>query len=371
MPDSVKPSRLLLRLEAEIAAAPTSVEADCKRAERAAYLARLGRFDEARAELDAIRQRYGRSPQVAVSAWVNFAEGILSYFNNVAVSDDRVQRAHALSVAAGLRSLQAVCAAWLAQWDCAKLDWDRLAPRMAEALQLAHPHDHGARSRASLVAAQALHIGGRPDLAQIWNRRAKDHATADGDDATISALMHNLSWLHMMTLRQVVLTGRGDPDAGRHALMSAESNQHFDAMVGDSSWQDLKPILRAQIVSLKGDAVQAIALYTEHLDKLKTVSRLQANLLADKAWCHVQLAQRSEARGSANAALASLIDETHIDDRAATHSRLAQVFGSLGSDEERALHERLATNAWNEYESVQAKAVASLCRLDDCGGLAY
>ena len=37
MPDNVKPSRMLLRLEAEIAAAPTSLEADCKRAERAAY----------------------------------------------------------------------------------------------------------------------------------------------------------------------------------------------------------------------------------------------------------------------------------------------------------------------------------------------
>jgi hypothetical protein len=56
MPDSVKPSRLLLRLEGEITAAPTAVETDCKRAERAACPTRLGRFDEARAELDAIRQ---------------------------------------------------------------------------------------------------------------------------------------------------------------------------------------------------------------------------------------------------------------------------------------------------------------------------
>jgi hypothetical protein len=206
-------------------------------------------------------------------------------------------------------------------------------------------------------------------LAQIWNRRAKDHATADGDDATISALMHNMAWLHMMTLRQVVLTGRGDPHAGTHALMSAESNEHFDAMVGDSSWQELKPILRAQIVSLQGDASQAIALYTEHLDKMKTVSRLQANLLADKAWCHVQLGQLSEARSSADVAVTSLIDETQLDDRAATHSRLAQVFGSLGADQEQLRHEQLATEAWKEYESVQLKAVASLCKLDDKGGL--
>jgi hypothetical protein len=48
MPDRLNPSRLELRLDAEIAAAPTTLEADCKRAELAAYLTRPGRFDEVR-----------------------------------------------------------------------------------------------------------------------------------------------------------------------------------------------------------------------------------------------------------------------------------------------------------------------------------
>lgn len=367
MSDRVKPSRMLVRLEADIAAARTPVEADCRRAERVAYLARLGRFDEGRSELDALHQRYDRHPRVEVSAWCNLAEGLLSYFGNVAVTGDRVQRAYALSVAADLKPLRAICAAWLAQWDCAKFDWSSLAAHLTEALQLATPANHSARSRASLVAAQALHIGGRPDLAQAWNRRAKDHATAEGDDATISALMHNMAWLHMMTMRQAFLTGSGDRDAGRHALMSAESNAHFDAMIGDSGWQQLKPILRAQIVSLAGDAVQALSLYSEYLGRTKSVQRLQANLLADKSWCHAELGQFPEARASAESAINSLIDETQIDDRAATHSRLAQAFGLMGAEEERMQQEQLAHGAWKEFERVQLRAIALIEKLNDEG----
>jgi ATP/maltotriose-dependent transcriptional regulator MalT len=370
MPASVKPSRLLRRLEGEIVAARTPAEADCRRAERAAYLARLGRFDEARRELDSVRRKHDRNPLVDVSAWSNFAEGILNYFDNMGASNsDRVQRAYALSSAAGNRDLQATCAAWLAQWDYAKHDMEALALHVTESLNLAGPQHHAARARASLVAAQALHLGGRMDLARVWYRRSKDHATSDGDDVTISALMYNMACLHMMTMRQVVLTGQGDVNAGQHALMSAESNAHFDAMVGDSSWSELKPILRAQIVSMKGDPAQALTLYDENLNKETTVSRLQAYLWADKAWCHAQLDQVAEANFSANEAIASLSSETQVDDRAAAHSRLAQVFGRLGAGDMGRQHESLSRDAWSAHRAMQARIVSLLGKLAEDGRL--
>jgi hypothetical protein len=368
VPDRVKPSRMLLRLDAEIAAAATPVEADCKRAERAAYLSRLGRFAEARSVLDGLHQKHDRSPQVNVSAWSNLAEGLLDYFSNIGVSKgDRVQRAYALSVAAGLQPLRALCAAWLAQWDYTRLDMDGLAEHVAEAFRYASPQQHAARSRASLVAAQALHLGGRADLAQVWYRKSKDHATADSDDVTISALMHNMAWLRMLTLRQIVLAGYGDPEAGRHALLNAESTAHFDVMVGDSSWQELKPILRAQIVSLQGDAVQAVSLYEEHLAGAKAASRLQANLFADKAWCHAQCGQLMEASVCAELAITSLSDETQIDDRAATHSRVAQAFEILGAIDEGREHQLLAAKAWSSHRTLQARAVVLLAGIDEEG----
>ncbi len=368
MPARVKPSRMLVRLDAEIASAASQLDADCKRAERAAYLARLGRFAESRAELDALHQRYALSPKIKISAWRNLAEGLLSYFSNVGVSrSDRVERSYALSVAAGILPLRAISAAWLAQWDYARLDMDALALHVCEALQFADPQDHAARSRAGLVAAQALHLGGRSDLAQPWYCRSRDHALADGDDVTISALMHNMAWLRMLSMRQAVLTGNGDARGGRYALVNAESTSQFDDMVGDSSWQELKPILRAQIVSLQGDAAQALTLYEEFLAGAKSAARLQANLLADQAWCHVKLGQLDEARACAETAVKSLNEETQIDDRAAAHSRLAQVFALLGNEVERGRHGLLALQAWTAHGMTQERAVSLLSGVDENG----
>lgn len=361
MPDEVKPSRMLLRLEAEITSAATPQQADCKRAERAAYLSRLGRFEEARDVVNELRQRYNNHPQVEVSAWINLAEGLTEYFRNVGVSGtDRVQRAYALSRAAGLQQMRALCAAWLAQWDYALLDMDSLSHHVVEALQFAHPQQHAALSRVSLVVAQALHLAGRSDLAQVWYRKSREHATADHDDVTISALMHNMAWLRMFELRQAVLSGIGGVHPGRVALISAESNAHFDQMVGDSSWQSLKPILRAQILSLQGDAADALKLYEGHLAGTKSAVRLQANLWADKAWCYAHLNRFVEARDCADIAQRSLCEETQIDDRAAAHSRLAQVFAAIGEESEHSKHIQHALNAWLAYTLLQTKIIELL-----------
>ena len=425
----MRASRLLQRLDAEIAAAPSRLQADCRRAERAGCLARLGRLAEARAELDALHRQYDRKPRMRVSSWVNLAEGLLAACGDDGTTGatDQVQRAHALSSAAGLQPLRALCAAWLAQRSYERsderLDIDALAGHLQEALACAEPGHHAARARAALVAAQALHGAGRLDLAQKWYRSAQDHASADGDDATLSELMHRMAWLRMLTLRQRVLSGNSDPNAGEHALMSADSSEHFDAIVGSSHWQSIRPILRAQILSLQGDAALALPLYEVHLHGARS-REIQpddaglhgapaekppsaeaaassapepvappSHLLADQAWCHAVLGQTSAARACAQRSLDGLgadrrrADERRVDrlqgdkrpvdpglspamttgDRAAAHSRLAQTFAALGDNIGQRDHATLASDAWATHVALQARIVERLAGLDDHG----
>jgi tetratricopeptide (TPR) repeat protein len=361
--------RLLQRLEAAIAAASSPVQADGLRADRAACLARLGRYAEARAEIDALHTKYALSPQASVSGWCHLAEGLLDYFSSQSGhAGDHVQRAHALGVAAGQRGLQAVCAAWLAQWEYGGIDPEAMTRHVGEALQVADPQHHAARSRACLVVAQGSHLAARLDLAQPWYRRARDHATADSDDVTLSALSHNMAWLHMLNLRQLVLTGQSQGGSGRHALLSAESNAHLDALLGDSSWQPLKPILRAQIVSLQGDTAQALALYDQHLTDGQVVARLDANLWADRAWCQACHGLPDAARASAQQARDSVSADTQIDDRAATHSRLAQAYRQLGDEALAAEQAALAAEVWSRFVEIQGRYVALLSSLDSDTG---
>ena len=364
----VNASRMELRLNAQISVAKSIIEANCRRAELAAYLCRLGRFDEARVALDSLREQARRQPHAELSTWIHLAEGLFTYFSNVGASKgDEIQRAYALGSAAGLGELRATCAAWLAQLDYARVDMPTLAVHVREALQLASPANHSARSRANLVAAEALHLAGRPDLALAWYRRARDHAMAEHDDVTVSALMHNMAWTRMLLMRQAILSGQDDESAGRHALMNSESTANFDQLLGDSSWQELKPILRAQILSLQGDASQALVLYEAHLDELKSVSRFQANLFADKAWCYTQCGQLKAGCECAEQAVLSLGNTTDADDLAAAHGRLAQTFSALGDLDRGDKHRDMAAEAWATHEATQASALSLLSSLNEDG----
>ena len=68
------------------------------------------------------------------------------------------------------------------------------------------------------------------------------------------------------------------------------------------------------------------------------LNRLNCELLSDQAWCRAQMDQREESRADALAAEAGLIPETQIDDRAATHSRLALTYAALGDQSSASRH---------------------------------
>ncbi len=367
---SPQASRLLERLDAQIARDPESLDASCARAERACYLARQGHIDAAGIELDALRLRYESRTHPAISVWLSLADGLVSHFTNMGgLARDKMRRAHALSAASRLMPLHALSAAWLAHMDDTRMDVDSMARHLSQALLLAHADHHAARSRGNLVAAQALHLAGRLDLAMPWYQRARAHANAEGDDATISAIMFNMASIRASNLRQVALTGQGNAMEGIYALMSADATSSFDVRIGASSAMPLMPLLRAQILSLQADAAGALAAYEAHLDGAHGLSRMHCANLAEQAWCRSQMGQHDAARADALAAEASVGSDTQLDDRAATHSRCAQVFAALGDTAQAQRHSELAAPLWNDYRALQQRVIDALSRLGPSGPL--
>lgn len=366
---NLPPSRLLTRLDAEIATERNPLRADLLRAERAAYLARQGQADEAKTEIAALHQRYDGRPNFEMSAWVSLAESLVNFLSDMGpLGHDKMRRAHALSKAGGLLKVQALSAAWMAHMEYSRLDINSMAQYLREALKLAQADHHAARSRASLVVAQALHLAGQMPLAAPWYKRARDHAVAEGDEATTSALMHNMSWLRMHTLRQAKMRGSDADSAGLHALLGIESTVGYDHLQGLSTLQALKPILKAQILALEGNAAQALLLFDKHLSSQPDgMARLECILIADRAWCLVQLGRTDDAKDAAAVAESRFLETTQVDDRAATHSRLAQVFGALGNSEKELLHQTLASQYWHEFEQLQKQITSQLGNLAEFG----
>ena len=360
---SSTPSRLLSRLDDEIAAQRNPLRADCLRAERAAYLVRQGHADEAKAELSALHQRHDGRPNAEMSAWMSLVESLLSFFSDMGpVALDKMRRARALSEAAGLTQLHALSAAWLAQMDYIRLDVPSMSTNLRDSLTLSLPGNHDARARASLVVAQAFHISERLDLALPWYGRAREHATANGDDATISALMHNMASIRYANIRNAAFTGMRKHGEGEHALLATESTWTFDQLAGVKSQGSFVPLLYAQILSLQGRYSEDLSLYAEHLQNAMSqgIQRLKGNLLADQAWCRLQLGQKDAALEDASAAQECLETDGTFDDRAPGYSRLAQVFSTLGDHAAADRNERSAAEMWLGHSKMQESLLSSL-----------
>jgi tetratricopeptide (TPR) repeat protein len=325
-------SRLLARLDAAIAAARHPVQIACLRAERACFLARQGHIAQARQAIDQIRLQFALHPHASVSAWLHLAEGLQDHFSSLSPNArDKVQRAHGLSAAAGLRPLQALCAAWLAQMEFGRGNDEAIARNVAEAVKLAAADDHSVHSRIGLVLAHCYHGAGRADRAQPWYAKAREHAVADGDEAALSALMHNQGWMRCADARVAELFGSGGRDQARQALIAAESTAHFDAGIGTASLASLVPMMRAQLLVLDGRCADALTLFDEQFDAALRdgLERMSASLLADMAWCCISLGQVERARRLAEDALLQ-VDAQENDDRALTLAQLARVQQSLG-----------------------------------------
>lgn len=354
-------SRLLNNLDTAIAAATQPVQADCLRAERAGLLARQGQMAEARTVLSSLQAQYTRQPNLSVSAWLSLAEGFVSYFSDLnRGARDKISRAYALGTAARDTRLRALSVAWIAHIDYVDHDLEAMTRHIVECFELAEPEHHAARARACLVVAQAYHYGGRFDSAQPWYAKTRQHANSEGDEAMLSAVMHNMAGLLANESRQTVLRGVEDDAVTRRAMLGVESTGNFDALVGTGSLDALVPLLRAQVCSLQGRWADAVALYEAHFSDglLQGLDRMRAFLGADLAWCRLQLGQTERALKDALAADVAASHDRDVDDRAAAHSRLAQVFAQLGQAELAARHKAQADIDWRTHERDQALVVS-------------
>jgi len=361
-------SRLLSALDARIAQSRDVTARACLRAERAALLARLDRLADARAELAVLRASFESEPNAVVSAWSHLAEGLVINFENLGASaHDRMKRARALGEAAGSREVQALSAAWLAQLECSSMDFEPMRLHLAEALRTAADEHHSARSRACLVAAEAYHWAERLDLALPWYGRAHRHATAEGDDATLSALMHNMAWLRTAEARRRSVVGALGTREAREAQLGAESLDRFDGLIGGASLASWTPILRAQVLLLQGEFASGLALLEAHLQDAvaQGLGWMACVMHADIAWSRLQTGDADGARRAARLALDSLGEGTYVDDVAMTHSRLAQIATVLGATDDAQAHSTKADAAWRAHERQQAQLIPALTRALD------
>jgi tetratricopeptide (TPR) repeat protein len=292
------------------------------------------------------------------------------YYGNLSVgARDRMLRAFALGEAAGAKQVGALSAAWLAHIGYATLDFSSMLHYLNHALKHSTPSQHSAQARASLVAAEALHWAERFDLAAPWYSRARQHASCEGDDSMLSALMHNMAWLRVAECRRRETAGPLGDVAARHAKIGAESITRYDELVGISSLGSFVPMLRAQVLILDKHYDEALALLEANAEAFvqQGLERLDSSVHADMALCRWKCGDLEGAARSAQMAIGKISALTHADDRAMTHARVSEVFRGLGRAREADDQAAMASEALQLHKRKQLALLPAL--LDALNGL--
>lgn len=353
----IKRSRLLSRVEADLDAAQRAGQqllAHQLRAEHAMLLIRQGDLDGARADLTALHQAAFASPHPQLGAWLHLAEGLMAYYTDFGPTAlERLQRALSLGKAADSRTVQAQAHGFLAMQAFNDTDYPRMGEHLGAGLQVAEPEDGVALARLDLVGGFALHHGGEPEAAAAWYAKARGHGSRSGDDALLSALIHNGAQMRVAAVRRAEIQGHSALVAG--LLPGVDSVHNFDAAMGMSALEVLTPLLRAQVLVVQGDFAGALDLFQTHLPTAmaRGLERMGSSLLADTAWCRARLGERDAALAQARESELELDASTHADDRGATHGRLAQIYALCGLTDDAARQASLADKAWTAFVAEQ------------------
>lgn len=358
-------SRLLQDLNATIATTNDKLVWARSMCRKASLFARQGQEQEAQQLITAIRSEFGNALEAEVAAWLMLTEGILSFYRGAPDQGiGRFKRAYAVAAAMGECPARPTCAAWLALCLLNARRFEEMGVMVKESLLLAPDSDHQARARASLVLADAFHFGGRFDLARPWYETTRLHATSEGDESMISALLHNVAAFRAGNLKLADVLGAQHGDEARRASMEATSAAAYDYSIGTSSLAQFIPHVTAQLLIVDKKYQEALACLSG-IDLSGLSSRAHAVHHVDIATCALNLGDRLLLDRTIPSATKALENSMDKDDIVYVSCRLATIYEALGE-------RQLAANAYARasgevvaFRSAQADLVASLLRLID------
>lgn len=226
-------SQLLARLERELQTASHADQRAEILARMAAYLGRVGRFDEARRHIESLRRIYGDGRSGRVTVWIMLAEGLVHLFEDLSPNAmDRVTRALMLGVAMKYSPIVGLAAAWKAHIEFQSGDYDAMVRSLNLSSEHAAPTDLDALTRRSIVLCNCFMICGERSAAQTWFMHAKDCAVKNGDQASLEALIYNRAAFLTTWLRAENCIEPVSKDELNRVRIEIASARNFQDLIG-------------------------------------------------------------------------------------------------------------------------------------------
>ena len=296
----------------------------------ASHFARRGSAVEALTSIAVVRSRFGHEIPPEIASWLMLAEGVLHYSQKKPRDAyDRIQRAYGLAVALKIESALPSCAAWMAYIEFIESKYEPMAIHLEQALTSAQTQDHQAVARAALVLAVAFHLTNDFDAAKPWYEQARQRASAEGDETTISALLYNVAAMRAANARLADTFEIQDSGETRRAAMELSSSLNYDAAIGNTSLKILSQMLNGLILTLSKRYADALKIFIEIDESTSGIAEISL-ITVDTAWCMANLGDVEKAWHLAMLADDQPREKSEPDDVAYVNSRICQIAGLCG-----------------------------------------
>lgn len=245
-------SPLLKRLQTQLVEEMDPFRRAEIRATCAAYHARVGDFHVARQEIAETRQSFGDGRSGRVTILLMLAEALVFHFGELSPSAaDRVARALLLSKAMRDRELIALTSAWMGYFQFEKSNFELSLRSIAEALENASGTDHAAMSRCAVVLLNSFAMCGDWVSSQHWFLKGREHALAEGDQASVDALLHSKAVFGVAWLRVKRCSGEVDEAALARSRLEIASARNLQRLTQIGAHEDYIELADAMLSSIE------------------------------------------------------------------------------------------------------------------------
>lgn len=329
-------------------------------------LARAGEAQATRECLAAIRARHDIATQPRAAVGTMLAEGIMaSYADEPVVALDRLRRALALAQAGRDDALLALGHAWLALCHVNACQTELAIDHAAAAVRIGPAASGPASARAGNVLGAVHQLCGADESARAWFEFAREHARRDDDALMVSAALFNMSACRLSDCRFTMICDGAAGDAGRLQLLFLKSSENYDRARGLDQQSHLHERTQGMALALAGEHAAALALLARHVcARTPQEEHADAFVLAERAWCRLQLGDRPGAGRDAAAAAGCLSRLNEDDDIAISHRRLSEVHAALGDGAAAARHRAVSDAAADRFRRRRAAVRDYLARCE-------
>lgn len=363
-------SRFIEKIDAAIRSASDPLKRTCLSLEKASYLARRGDASESAEIVLSIRSEGHYLLSGEVGAWLNFTEGMQFHCaGNDTEAKQKWMRCLAIAISVQAESILSRTSSWLAFIDYTSLRIGSLIANTRHAITYMKGNDFEAIARVSLTIAQGFHLGGNSVRAREFYDKCRLACMRSSDDVMLAALIHNMAWLRTFIQRNEMLQGLATTEDRYIVELGAESTRNYERLIGVKSLDVMTPLLGAQVDIISRRYDEAIRTINERLEQIngQGLSRLNAVLVADRAYCRAETGDIDGAKMDAVRARDAVEDGDHVDDLAVLYTRLSRVYELAGDPRTSIAYITRANVLWEEFRTIQNVLISEMNKLPDFG----